>query len=134
MGGKGGVVSYDVTKNPNIEGETIETKAEEEVEEEDEEGDNEDVLDAQVAAPENADKSTEDADDVEDKEDAEKEEENAEIELDEGEGEEDEGAAPRDEGEDDVDGEDQESSFEPDAFNLMTESSSSSAGSLGSAR
>ena len=29
LGGKGGEVSHDVTKNPNIEGETIETKAEE---------------------------------------------------------------------------------------------------------
>ena len=37
LGGKGGVVSHDVTKNPNIEGETIETKVEEEVEDVEEE-------------------------------------------------------------------------------------------------
>ena len=105
-------------------------------------GESEEKLNEQVAAPDNDDESTEGATDVE--EEAKADDEGGDGEKVEGEGEEEEAGNEEagddieeqkeedDKGERSPDGEDQESSFQPAKFNLMTGSSSSSAASIGS--
>ena len=98
------------------------------------EGEGEEQLKEQVASPDNGEESTDGAADLEEEVKEDEEGGNGETENDDG-GE--EAADGVEEGDDDNEekspGEDQESSFEPAKFNLMTGSSSSSAASIASA-
>ena len=100
-------------------------------------GESEDELKEQVAAPDKANESTEGATDVEEEAKTDDGVDNGENQEDAGNEEAGDDVEEEKEGDDKGerspdDGEDQESSFEPAKFNLMTGSSSSSAASISS--
>ena len=122
-------VSEDTVTNKEETGNTTVANGEESQVDEGEE-----QLKEQVAPPDNGEESTEGAADLEEEVKEDEEGGNGETEKDEGEEEAADGVEEADDdNEEKSPGEDQESSFEPAKFNLMTGSSSSSAASIASA-